>query len=517
MNIPLPSEIYGTSTIVIDTIKNVHVIIGPNGSGKSKLMDKLNDTIGNNKVKIIQGNINRINPVSAIDEETTKTESFQNKNIDNVVSLINANETVRSVIFYWFEKLFDKKIFKQGNQYMVTENSDSYRLNVDGDGYKSFFNLIYYLLTPEFSTIVFDEPERHLHPNLQISFFNMIKKLSVDYGKQVYFITHNANFIDLLNDNVEVFILNKKTKAAYNLTSVLNGISNKQFKTWIHYNKHILFSSCVILLEGYSDQILLNHLISKLNNNAFGRNATFCSVAIAKENGGKSRIPEYQGIMNQFFSCWALYDFDLLLDTGGELGKYITEPDLTTFKTALTSNGIANKAQLKTYYNTAGNNVTFLTDMINNLEQNHKVLILTKGEMEDYCQTVVGTSKLTAKIYDEVDHISTEPISVISQEYADIINIIIKVDELSGSNINEFRNLIFNLIMKFYSESYQMSTYDYSLISKDLSNHLTQDPNHVSDNNYRFTFRFLSDIEFVIPKESTEPQKKIEIEQKLTN
>jgi Fe-S cluster assembly ATPase SufC len=100
MNIPLPSEIYGTSTIVIDPSKNVHVIIGPNGSGKSKLMDKLNDTIGNDKVKIIQGNINRINAVTAIDEETTKTESFQNKNIDNVVSLINAK-----VINIWLLKM----------------------------------------------------------------------------------------------------------------------------------------------------------------------------------------------------------------------------------------------------------------------------------------------------------------------------------------------------------------------------------------------------------------------------
>ena len=110
-----------------------------------------------------------------------------------------------------------------------------------------------------------------------------------------------------------------------------------------------------------------------------------------------------------------------------------------------------------------------------------------------------------------------EPLSVIEQEYSDVIEIITKVDDLSSSNIEEFRNLIFKLVMKFYSESYQMTTYDYALISKDLSSHLAQDPNYIIDSNYRFQFRFLSDVEFIIPKEATEPQKKTEIEQKLIN
>ena len=66
------------------------------------------------------------------------------------------------------------------------------------------------------------------------------------------------------------------------------------FKLWIHYNKQILFSKAIVLLEGFTDQILLNHLISKLNHSAFGRNISFISVAVEKENGGKCRIPEFQ-------------------------------------------------------------------------------------------------------------------------------------------------------------------------------------------------------------------------------
>ncbi|MBR9917628.1 AAA family ATPase [bacterium] len=514
MNIPLPKHIYGTGQLTIDPNKKVHVFIGPNGAGKSSLMDNINDTIGNNKVKIIQGNINQIRNISAIDEQRTKADSFGTKNADDIVSLINANETARSIIFYWFEKLFDKKLKKENNRFQVTDSIGTYPLNVDGDGYKSFFNLIYYLITPEFSTIVFDEPERHLHPNLQTSFFNMIKKLSEDYDKQIHFITHNPNFVDLLNDKVEVFLLNKKDRVVHNVSQIISGTHNKQFTTWIHYNKHLLFSSSVILLEGYSDQILLNHLMSKLNHIAFGRNASFSSVAIAKENGGKNRIPKYQSIISQFFTCWALFDFDLLLNTGRELEQYITGAPLTTFLTDLTTNGISDKATLKAFYNTPGNNVTFIDQILTDLETNHKVLVLTKGEMEDYCQNI-GTSKLTDKIYAEVDHISISPISTVESEYDPLIQIISKVDSLSASNIEEFRNLIFKLVMRFYSESYQQNPYSYGNISEDLSNHLAIDPDYNADTNFRFQFRFLSNIEFVIPKIATDPQKKQEIQDKL--
>ncbi len=515
MEINLPSEIYGAENVILNPSKNIHVFIGPNGSGKSTLMDKINDYIGNDKVKIIQGNINYIGEIIGINEEDIKKKSFRHKNADNVVSLINSNETIKSVIFYWFENLFGKKIMKEDNEFKVTDESGTFSLSVEGDGYKSFFNLIYYLITPEFKHIIFDEPERHLHPNLQVSLFNMIKKLSVDYEKQIYLTTHNPNFIDLLSINVENILLNKKDKKAFNVTNILDGVSNKQFTTWIHYNKHILFSSAIVLLEGYSDQILLNHLIGKLNHSAYGRNTTFCSVAIAKENGGKGRIPKYQEILSQFFPSWALYDLDLLLDTSGELGKYIENESLTIFKNELTSKAITNKDELKAFFNCGSNDIDFISVILRTLLDDHKVLVLSQGEMEDYCQTLHSSDKLTDKIYDEVDHVSITEIRQVEEEYFKLLELISEVDDPHDNESKGLESLIFKMIMNFFTQFHGFESYEFSKISSDLSNQLIKDPDSNNDDKFRFNFRFIADIEFEIPKDSQVPVMKQSIRLKL--
>lgn len=518
MNIQLPTDIYGQNkNLTLDTNKRVHTFIGPNGSGKSKLMQAIKNTIGPDKVKIIAGNINSIPTISAIDEDQTKRDSLNHNDIDNIISLINANETIRKIVFHWFEKLFNKRLSKDGNMYQVKEDGFTYNLNVDGDGYKSFFNLVYYLTTPDYKIIVFDEPERFLHPNLQISLFNMVKKLSKDYGKRIFFITHNNNFIDLLSDDIEVFLMNKSKQEVFNVTQKVNATNNKQFKTWIHYNKSILFSKAIVLLEGYSDQILLNHLMSKLNHSAFARNITFASVAIVKENGGKTRIPEYQKIISQFFDCWALFDLDLLLDTGGELAKYITDPSqLNPFKANLTGSGITNKATLKAFYNTPANSIAFINQMIDELRQNHKVLVLKKGEMEDYC-TSIGTNKLSDRLYDEVDHISVTANNVIETQYRDLIRVFEQVDNIGNLNNSEFENLIFQFVNKFYTEYYTTTAYNWTEISEDVRNHIMNDPNQAGDSNFRFIFKFLSDKEFTLGKELSDKQKKELIKGTLQN
>ena len=514
MDFELPREIYERGKVIqVDETKNVHIIIGENSSGKSKLMDVVKNKIGVNKVKIIAENINSIENINAIDKEEVHKRSYRGKGVEQIVSLVNANDTIRTLIFHWFEKLFNKKIKKEGSQYQITENGKNYPLNLDGDGYKCFFNLIYYLITPTFTHLVFDEPERFLHPNLQISLFNMVKKLSKDYDKQIFFITHNQNFIDLFCENVEVILLSKSKSQAFNISNLISG-SGQSFRTWIHFNKHILFSKAVVLLEGYSDQLFLNHLISRINHTAFARNISFVSVAIVRENGGKSKIPEYQKILSQFLNCWSIFDFDLLL--GAELDKYITNPLLNSIKDLLRTKTIANKNTLRTYYTTTGNDIDIINEVILELKTTNNVLVLSKGEMEHYCKKV-GTNKLSDKIYEEVDHISTKDLERIKADYLEIIKLIEDVDGVGNSEHTDFNKILFELIMNFYRDSQYLDPYNFGEIDTEIKDHLMQDPNHVGDDKYRFKFKFISEKEFVIPKDATDMQKRDGIESTLSD
>ena len=496
MEITLPAQIYGSKKITIDNSKSVFVFIGANGSGKSKLMDQIK-AHRTQQTKIISDGINSVPPINTIDEENVKQNSWGNKAADNVTSLINSNDTVRQVIFFWFKKLFGKEINKRGNQYWIVEDGNEFQLNADGDGYKTFFNLVYYLTTPDYKYLIFDEPERFLHPNLQISLFNMIKKLSRDYEKQVFITTHSSHFIDFLSDGIEVFLLSKPKKEIFNLTEKINSSSDKSFTTWIHYNKHILFSKTIVLLEGYTDQIFLNQLLQKLNHSIFGRNISFISVAVEKENGGKSKITKFQKIISDFFVCWSLFDLDLLLNSGRELCEYLDKTDVAKFGTwrnSKTTDDLSNSLAEKE-----------MKEIFEKLKA-ERVLILKKGVIEKYCKRVGATEKLKDKLYEEVDYLNSLTLDSVESEYKDLIG---TISDLDGFNFNEdddLSNLVFRLIMDFEKEANTLNPYQYSKIPKSIQDHLFDDPDKGDD--YEFIFRFLGDKLFSIQKNFSTEEKK---------
>ncbi|MDD5164328.1 MAG: AAA family ATPase [Patescibacteria group bacterium] len=496
MEIALPNQIYGDKKIIIDDSKSVFVFIGANGSGKSKLMDQIKAHM-TQQTKIISDGINSVPPINTIDEESVKQNSWGNKVVDNVTSLINGNDTVRQVIFFWFKKLFGKEISKEGNQYWITEDGNKFQLNADGDGYKTFFNLAYYLTTPDYKYLIFDEPERFLHPNLQISLFNMIKKLSRDYGKQVFITTHSSHFIDFLSDGIEVFLLSKPKKETFNLTEKINSSSDKNFTTWIHYNKHILFSKTIVLLEGYTDQIFLNQLLQKLNHSVFGRNISFISVAVEKENGGKSKIVKFQKIISEFFTCWSLFDLDLLLNSGGELSKYLDATDVTEFGTWRNSKTLDDLSNLLAEQE--------MTKVFKTLKAK-KVLILEKGAIEKYCKKIGVADKLKDKLYEEVDYLNSLTLDLVESEYGDLINIISSLDGFNFDENDDLSNLVFRLIMDFEKEAKTLNPYQYLKIPKSIQDHLFSDPDKGAS--YEFRFRFLSDKLFSIKKTFSTDEKK---------
>jgi energy-coupling factor transporter ATP-binding protein EcfA2 len=516
MKITLPAEIYGTDKFVtLNMEKKIHTFIGSNGSGKTLLVKNIKGAIGRDKVKVIAENITEISVINSIDPDHVKSDSLKNNRADDIVSLLNADGVIRTLIFYWFEVLFDKKIYKDGRTYYIKENTNSYPLENDGDGFKVFFNLIYYIVDPKFKNIVFEEPERYLHPNLQICLYNMMKKMSKDYKKRIFIITHNNNFIDLLSDEVEVFLLKKSRQEIYNVTSIINGITDKMgFKLWIHYNKQILFSKAIVLLEGFTDQILLNHLISKLNHSAFGRNISFISVAVEKENGGKCRIPEFQKNISLFFNCWALYDLDLLLNTGKELSKYISNTMLSNFKDKLDINNITDKESLISFYE-AAIDTDFIDTLLDDLRQNHNVLVLQKGEIENYCISF-SEGKLAKYLSDEIEHLNSNQIDIIKRDYNDLIKILDNVDNICNQSTSDLGKILYESINKFYTQYYNHTPYDWENISDELKNHLVKDPDHMADDKFRFSFRFLSEKEFILPKEVFDKEKILEIDRILS-
>lgn len=125
-------------------------------------------------------------------------------------------------------------------------------------------------LKPNNSIIfLFEEPEAHLHPQIQREIAKIIKDLTQNKGSsyQIFLSTHSPQFIDMKNlDNV--FIFKKVDDYCTNtLKCQLNFESLKdKIKIMLFFDPHvseIFFADKVIIIEGQSEQLLFNILIQE--------------------------------------------------------------------------------------------------------------------------------------------------------------------------------------------------------------------------------------------------------------
>ena len=125
-------------------------------------------------------------------------------------------------------------------------------------------------LKPNNSIIfLFEEPEAHLHPQIQREIARIIKDLTQNEEKsyQTFLSTHSPQFIDIRNlDNVFIFkkvehFCTESAKCQLNLVELKDRI-----KVMLFFDPHvseIFFAEKVILLEGQSEQLLYNILIQE--------------------------------------------------------------------------------------------------------------------------------------------------------------------------------------------------------------------------------------------------------------
>jgi len=125
-------------------------------------------------------------------------------------------------------------------------------------------------LTPSNSIFfLFEEPEAHLHPQIQREIARILKDLTKneDSSYQTFLSTHSPQFIDMRNlDNVFIFkklenFCTDSIKCQLNLEKLKDRI-----KVMLFFDPHvseIFFAEKVILLEGQSEQLLFNILIQE--------------------------------------------------------------------------------------------------------------------------------------------------------------------------------------------------------------------------------------------------------------
>lgn len=147
-------------------------------------------------------------------------------------------------------KLINEKVF-------IVDGKLEHNINI-GSGYKSIANIIINTLNEKFNIILIDEVENHLHPSL---IRTLIRELRSIKNTIIIGTTHSSVVINELNMEEVIDISSKK----------MNGIKSEnlvKLNNFLHPGRNeLMLADNVILVEGYTEELLLKNYLKDNNEN----------------------------------------------------------------------------------------------------------------------------------------------------------------------------------------------------------------------------------------------------------
>ena len=155
-------------------------------------------------------------------------------------------------------EITDPKISNE-KVYIVDDNKGNQEHNYKiGSGYKSIANIILNTLSENYNIILIDEIENHLHPSI---IRTLIRELRGVTNTIIIATTHSAVVINELEMSELIDISGKK------LTK-LKDKSLRKLNIFLHPGRsELILADNVVLVEGYTEELLLNNYLYKNNRN----------------------------------------------------------------------------------------------------------------------------------------------------------------------------------------------------------------------------------------------------------
>lgn len=224
---------------------------------KKEMMNEINNNINNSKIS------------DMINE-------FTEKYVKTHFKVMIFNDDLINLSMSPIDQNFDT--FTKNWKIQLPFNKDNYlELHQNGLGYN---NLIYIsILLSHLDTIsnneessyfslCIEEPEAHLHPQLQNSFFSYLNEINADTNLQIFITSHSPTLTSKADLNSLILVQNNNNKIiTKNLADIFSNKEDKDFlKKFLDVTKsQLLFAKKIIFVEGFTEALLIP-LFAKIYN-----------------------------------------------------------------------------------------------------------------------------------------------------------------------------------------------------------------------------------------------------------
>ena len=244
---------------------------------------------------------------------------------------------------------FDKNISESAYYFkFLNQKKEPIKIDELSSGEKGIIHFIFSVFgfDIENGMMLIDEPELHIHPQIQKKYLRILKDASINQKIKFVIATHSPNFVN--SETMKGIHRFYKTPARFTKTKVSNN-SPEFFKSlrFLEYTNatNILFVDEVVLVEGDSDQYFYEFYFSKYKEKKkidFDLNFIFI--------GG---VDDYKD-WNRFFTDWNIVTYFIrdkdtfagniedkysenifILKYGKELESYIGQPISYKLKNAI--------------------------------------------------------------------------------------------------------------------------------------------------------------------------------------
>lgn len=305
----------------------INLIVGPNGTGKSLFADQLKHQLANAGLSVRLLNAERLAGLEKQDYNNFTGGSYFSSgfNIGNFETikghgdayglsssafvLLKERLDIRIKIEALLSDIFKKNIrlAEEGGflrpKIQATAGGSEYNLKEqESHGLKQILTMLTFLHDDTKNCLIFDEPELHLHPQIQSFLLGEMRKMAgnplVDRTKKLFFIiTHSPYFLDIrsLDDLRNVLVCHAGAPPDY--VQQIDGqdeyILRKFLPRFNTHHKQFFFSPNPVFVEGYTDQQLITLLFERLGYNISASGSSIIDV------GGKDELAVFFRLCRQ--------------------------------------------------------------------------------------------------------------------------------------------------------------------------------------------------------------------------